>query len=286
MSNLLQRLLLFFVGVPAIFAIVWFLPGAHHAATVALVLAFCAGSGVELGRLCVQKGLRLRPALSGALGTAIPALFFASTFAGGVSFGSAGLVGLGTALVAVFLLAPFGLSRKENIAEALPSAAAYGFSIVYPGLLAGFVVLIAAEPARATEAIIAFALTTFGNDSLAWLVGSTLGKRRGIFAVSPNKSLAGFAGGFGGSFAGLLLSRIAFPASFPVPLWTLIPMALAIGAATILGDLFESALKRSAGAKDSGSGVPGRGGFLDSFDSLLFAAPLFYAFSLALGLFR
>lgn len=286
MSNLLQRLLLFFVGVPAIFAVVWLLPGAHHAATVALVLAFCAGSGLELGRLFVQKGIRVRPALSGALAVAVPLLFYASTFAGPASFGSAGLVGLGLALLAVLVLLPFGLARKEALAEALARAAAYGFILVYPGLLSGFVVLIAAEPPRATEAILAFALATFGNDSLAWLVGSTLGKRRGLVAVSPNKSLAGFVGGFAGSLGGLFLARLAFPASFPAPLPALIPMALAVGAATILGDLFESALKRSAGAKDSGSVVPGRGGFLDSFDSLLFAAPLFYAFALALGLFR
>lgn len=146
MSNLLQRLLLFFVGVPAIFAVVWLLPGAHHAATVALVLAFCAGSGLELGRLFVQKGIRVRPALSGALAVAVPLLFYASTFAGPASFGSAGLVGLGLALLAVLVLLPFGLARKEALAEALARAAAYGFILVYPGLLSGFVVLIAAEP--------------------------------------------------------------------------------------------------------------------------------------------
>ncbi len=63
-------------------------------------------------------------------------------------------------------------------------------------------------------------------------------------------------------------------------------MGSAIGAAVIVGDLFESALKRSAGIKDSGSAVPGRGGFLDSFDSLLFAAPVFYGLSLLFGFFR
>jgi phosphatidate cytidylyltransferase len=62
-------------------------------------------------------------------------------------------------------------------------------------------------------------------------------------------------------------------------------MALCVAGAAILGDLFESALKRSAGAKDSGTKVPGRGGFLDSFDSFLFAAPVFYLASRLLGLF-
>ncbi|MBL8968295.1 MAG: phosphatidate cytidylyltransferase [Spirochaetaceae bacterium] len=286
MSNLTQRLLLFFVGVPAIIAIVVFLPQGRHAAVVALLLLFSGGSGVELGRLFVDKGIAVKPAVFGAIAAVGPGLFYAALFIKRGSLAAAGIGSFVAAILAVIVLSAFAFSPKEKIPDILPRATGYGFAFIYPGLLAGFLVLIAAQPPRATEAIITFACMTFGNDSLAWLAGTTLGKRRGLIAVSPNKSLEGFFGGVAGSLAGGLAAYFAFPASFPIPVWALLLMAVAVALATVLGDLFESGLKRSAGAKDSGGVVPGRGGFLDSFDSLLFAAPVFFGLAVLLRLFR
>jgi len=61
-------------------------------------------------------------------------------------------------------------------------------------------------------------------------------------------------------------------------LFMVVLLSLVLGLTTIAGDLFESSLKRSAGVKDSGAMIPGRGGVLDSIDSLLFSAPVFYLF--------
>lgn len=107
------------------------------------------------------------------------------------------------------------------------------------------------------------------NDTMAYIVGSLIGKTP-LSPISPKKTWEGTAGG--ALLAVGVMTGIAW----------LIDPALARHAAAIsaiaavsgtLGDLFESKLKRTAGVKDSGSFMPGHGGFLDRFDSLLFAAP-------------
>ncbi len=288
MTNVAQRLLLFFIAVPLLVVAVFLMPWAKHAAVVAVILAFSAGSASELGRLFRARGVDLPQAAYIALGLAAPA----AAYVGSLLEGKVGLIGpvgalaLGGAVAAVAAFSPFALIGKEDIEGALPKAAALGFAAMYPGLLASFIVLIASEPPMATEALVAFCLVTFGNDSLAWLAGMTLGRKRGLVAVSPNKSLAGFIAGFSASTILPLACARIFPSAMDAPWWALLILGASVGVAGILGDLFESALKRSAGIKDSGNLVPGRGGFLDSFDSLLFAAPLFYGLSLLMGLFR
>ena len=126
---------------------------------------------------------------------------------------------------------------------------------------------------------------TSGNDSMAWLVGVSVGRKRGIVAVSPNKSLAGFLGGLSGSLLAGLISYYLFPNAGIASLISLLFVGLCVGVTVILGDLLESALKRSAGVKDSSSFIPGRGGILDSFDSLFFSAPLFIALASIWGFF-
>lgn len=287
MSNVAQRLLLFFIGIPLFAAAVIFLPGYHHAAIAALAILLAGGSAAEMAGLLRAGGTEVSVGLSAALGFLVPSLYYAETFLPIASAGRAGLATIGLAVLAVACFAPFAYAKKENLEKVLKTASGYGLLLIYPCLLSGFIVLIIAEMPRATEAIFSYAFLTLGNDSLAWLTGVTLGKRKNLVAASPNKSLAGFIGGMGGSCAGIFIARALFPAAFASsPAWALILMALAVGLAAISGDLFESALKRSVGVKDSGHIIPGRGGCLDSFDSLLFAAPVFYVTSLFLGLFR
>jgi phosphatidate cytidylyltransferase len=287
MTNVAQRLLLFFIGIPIFIALVVFLPGYHHAAVAVLAILLAGGSAAEMARLLRAGGIEVSIGLSTAFGFLVPSLYFAETFLSISSAGRAGLATIGLGILAVACFAPFAYAKKENLEKVLKTASGYGFLLIYPCLLSGFIVLIASEAPHATEAIFSYAFLTLGNDSLAWLTGVTLGKRKNLVAASPNKSLAGFIGGMGGSCAGILLARFLFPSAFASSsVWALLVMALAVGIAAISGDLFESALKRSVGVKDSGHMVPGRGGFLDSFDSLLFAAPVFYVASLLLGLFR
>ncbi|HTX71895.1 MAG TPA: phosphatidate cytidylyltransferase [Rectinemataceae bacterium] len=287
MSNLIQRLLLFFIGIPAIVAVVILLPQAHHGAAVLMILVFTGGAGVELAQIFRDRGVRARNSVMALLGFMPSVIAYVGALTTHLSgYGPLAVLAVGSALLGLLVFAPFAFVRADDIPDVTSRAAARGFALVYPGLLGAFVVLLACEPAWATESILTFAGLTLGNDSLAWFFGMTFGRRRGIVAVSPNKSIAGFCGGMAGSVGLAFVARALFPHAIACAWPAVVALGLTVGAAVIVGDLFESALKRSAGTKDSGSAVPGRGGFLDSFDSILFAAPVFYAASLLLGLFR
>lgn len=286
-SNIVQRLLLFFLGIPAVIAVVVFLPEAHHAAAVFVMLIFLGGAGAELGQIFRDRDINVSLIHTTYLGF-LPALaaYVASLLAGGSTYSVLEILLFFIAACALAIFLPFAFVGKEAIREVTPRTSAYGLTLLYPGLLGSFVVLLTAEPRWASESLLTFVGLTLGNDSLAWFFGITLGRRRGIVAVSPNKSLAGFIGGMGGSIGFSFVARAIAPYAMRTGWLATAVFGLLVGAAVIVGDLFESALKRSAGTKDSGSAVPGRGGFLDSFDSIIFAAPVFYAASIVFGLFR
>ncbi len=110
------------------------------------------------------------------------------------------------------------------------------------------------------------------TDMSAYFVGMAIGKHRGIFKSSPNKSLEGFLAGILFSFAGSYILIKFLGLSLPQAL----AAAISGGIFGQVGDLIESILKRDAGVKDSSNVLPGHGGILDRFDSLLLAAPIFY----------
>lgn len=115
---------------------------------------------------------------------------------------------------------------------------------------------------------------TWASDTFAYFTGSFIGKNKLCPEVSPKKTIEGFIGGTVGSI--LAVTAIGWYFNF-----ALLPMAV-LGAVTAiaatLGDLVESMFKRYTGIKDSGNVIPGHGGILDRFDSLLFTAPLTYYF--------
>lgn len=111
------------------------------------------------------------------------------------------------------------------------------------------------------------------NDTGAYLVGITTGKHRLFERISPKKSWEGFFGGLVFSIAVALFMPAIFGVTDMLG-WILV--ALVVVAGGTFGDLVESLIKRNAGVKDSGKAIPGHGGFLDRFDSLLFAWPLMF----------
>lgn len=124
---------------------------------------------------------------------------------------------------------------------------------------------------------IAIIFSIWINDTMAYIVGSLIGKTP-FSKISPKKTWEGTAGG-----AILCVVVIALLGAFiPIAQTVAVKDWIIIGALGAifgtLGDLFESKLKRMAGVKDSGNFMPGHGGFLDRFDSLLFAAPAVWMF--------
>ncbi len=109
------------------------------------------------------------------------------------------------------------------------------------------------------------------GDSLAYFVGSSVGRHKMVPAISPAKSWEGFAAGIAGSVAGAILAGNS-GAGFPI--FLMMAVGTAGGLAAVAGDLMESAMKRDAGVKDSGSLLPGHGGLLDRFDSILTVVPV------------
>jgi len=182
------------------------------------------------------------------------------------------------------LLIHFGALFFDNkLEEALPSQAITWLGALYLGFGLGFqqklLMLQGTLPKTGSRLILSLFIITWFGDTAAYFVGSFFGRRKLAPKVSPKKSWEGAFGNLGGNLLGALLMKATVCTE-----WTLVDvvaLALLLGTVGQLGDLVESTWKRSAGVKDSNAGavsIPGHGGMLDRVDSLVFAAPVLYAY--------
>lgn len=130
-------------------------------------------------------------------------------------------------------------------------------------------------------AVILLWLSTWACDTAAFFSGSTIGKHKLHPAASPNKTIEGFIAGIIGAAIPLLVVN-SLGWSSPTIL-DVIVLTVSVGLIGQGGDLLESLMKREAGVKDTASILPGHGGLLDRFDSLLLSTPVFYAYLLLSG---
>jgi phosphatidate cytidylyltransferase len=119
-------------------------------------------------------------------------------------------------------------------------------------------------------------VVTFASDSAAYFVGRALGRHKLAPTISPGKTWEGTIGGFLGAIVIALLFTLPTPLQLPIGYGQAIILGILISLFGQLGDLAESLLKRSTGAKDSGSLLAGHGGFLDRMDSIVFAGVVVY----------
>jgi phosphatidate cytidylyltransferase len=171
------------------------------------------------------------------------------------------------------LLAMTLAMRAPDLADALPRAAFLVTGVIYAfGCWKCALLLHAANPHWLMFSL----LVNWAGDIGAYYVGKSLGKHRLAPRVSPAKSWEGSAGAVVAAVAIGGFYLLHFIPSIPVA--QAIGLTIATNVAGQIGDLAESALKRGAGVKDSGTILPGHGGFLDRVDSTLFALPLVYAY--------
>ena len=179
--------------------------------------------------------------------------------------------GLLALTLAIFLLLMacacwYVFAPRASIAD----VAATAFGPLYTSLAFSSIVLIRMSDDGLTGALLTLGvmISVWGNDAIAYFVGSAIGAHSLAPRISPNKSVEGFVGGIIGSvIIWVLLGLFVIPR---LGLGMAVLCGLVVGIAGVIGDLFESRLKRGAGVKDSGNVIPGHGGLLDRSDSLLF----------------
>jgi len=276
MNKLTERLLIFFIGVPVLFIIIFFLPYYRHLVFNIFVILFSAAGAVELSAMLEKKQFHVSKIEACIFGFLAP---LAATLTVCLNFPE-WIIPLLIMATIMWVMLSKAFTSQANMINATNNAAAAFSVIIYPSFFLYWLVKMSVW--ENSGAIFLFLAIAFLNDSTAWLAGNLFGKNnRGIIPASPNKSIAGFSGGLLVSIIIPAGTAILFPSVFsvsdnPVSLVKAIVLGVITSIFASLGDLSESAIKRSCDFKNSGSLFLARGGILDSIDSVSVAAPVFY----------
>jgi phosphatidate cytidylyltransferase len=254
--------------VPPLLIALW-LGGAWIALVVALAVVL---AGVEAFRLLTAAGHASLPVLGVVLAVVV---------ALGDSLQQLP-AGSGPLLIALgFVLVGIGALTRTDPREGLAVFATTTFGALYVGLL-GYVARLGATGAPVDAAaplgwlgaerawILLLLLVVWSFDTFAYLVGRRFGRTPFMHHISPSKTMEGV---IGGAVAAAIVGAVLV-AGVGRPWLAGLGFGLVVGAAAQAGDLAESMLKRAAGAKESGTLIPGHGGLLDRVDSFLFGAPV------------
>lgn len=262
--NFLKRTITFVLGVSLVLFLIFFIPQYRHLAMDIFVFALCLMAEIETSKIVLKK-ISPIPLFSAV----IPIIsHFKSEY---------------TELALVFfilltLLTEIKTGEKDNFDSSTESVSKKIFCIVYPSYLISFITRFFSSENVNSYCIFLLLLLVFTNDTFAYVFGLLFGKNnKGIVKVSPNKSVAGFLGGFLMCIVFCIIYFKTFKKhlpSFGIEMQIILATISALLAN--IGDLAESALKRSAKIKDSGTIILGRGGVLDSLDSFITTGPLFY----------
>lgn len=253
MSPGLSRVVVALCLLPIVLGAVWL--GGWWLIALAIV-----GGLMALHELYVM-GRGLRPILLGGYIGLVLTLIGSQT--GEISWVLGGI--FSTVLVAFVI---FGFSDARPSATAAMSLTLLGVVWVGGGLAA--LILLRAIPDNGRLAVFTVLIAVFADDTAAYVVGRTIGRHKMAPRISPGKSWEGFVGGTVAAIA------VAFFAMYDQGFLTnleAVVLGAAVAFSATLGDLFESAIKRDLGVKDSGRVLAGHGGVLDRVDSLLWAGP-------------
>ena len=262
MSPLVSRIAIALILLPVVLGVVWL--GGWWLFGLALV-----GGLLALHELYAMAR-SLRPIVLGGYAGLILTLVGAQL--GGTTWVLAGILSTVVAALLVFFVS----SARQN---AVGGFALTLLGVAWVGGGLSYLMLVRDVPENGRLLIFTVLLTVFADDTAAFFVGRMIGRHRLAPAISPGKSVEGF---IGGTIAGVAVTFFALYEQDVVSTGESLILGLVIAVAATLGDLFESAVKRDLGVKDSGTLLGGHGGVLDRVDSLLWAGPAAYVALLAL----
>ncbi|HHE38706.1 MAG TPA: hypothetical protein ENL20_09060 [Candidatus Cloacimonetes bacterium] len=253
--ELLKRVILAVIFIPIILGIFYF-SGIALLSFLALIVFF---QMFELREMFFQKGVIIPIIL---LPTSILIFVLSSLF---------GTKEIVFSLLLIFFIVLGNDLFRNQLEGSISRVSTSIFSIVYSAVFLSSVYRISAFE-NGHLLILSLLVLIWITDTFAYFTGLLFGKHRGVFKASPKKSVEGFLGGlFFALIGGFVIYKFA-----DIPIEKSLAAAICAGIFGQLGDLFESMLKRDAGVKDSSNLLPGHGGVLDRFDSLLIAAPVYY----------
>ena len=256
-ATVVKRTLTAVVGIPLF---VWVVVGGSHWMFALLVVALSGAAAWELMRMFERAGRTVYGRL-GVVGAAAVTASFLAPRSTAIVF---------TLAVAATLSAPVW----ADTVHAVEPVAATLLAVAYVGWLLGHGVLLRELPDGA-HLVLFLVGTTWVGESAAYVIGSAVGRHPLAPGISPRKTVEGAAGQLAAS-----VGAAAVLGAWFIPQWSVATAMLAgglLGVVGQIGDLGESVIKRSLGAKDTGGLIPGHGGVLDRLDGLLFNTPaLFY----------
>jgi len=250
------------IGAPVV---IWLIGWSHEYvfdAVIALVAILALIEFVNLGK---HKGYDIPLVLCVVIVVIIMAAFILEHLS----------VELGVFAALLLIPASYVFSRKP-LEDSLPSSAVAVLATTYVGMLTGSLIRLRNDFPEGWKLVFFLLLVVWLGDSGAYYFGKSFGKHKLSPRISPKKTIEGLIGGIVTSIVAAIVIHLTFFKNFP--LHHAIIAGVLLSFAGVVGDLAESMWKRSADVKDSGTLLPGHGGFLDRFDSILFTAPILYCY--------
>ncbi|MBN2401522.1 MAG: phosphatidate cytidylyltransferase [Spirochaetes bacterium] len=287
-KSTLYRVLTGVIALPVYFFVLW----ADYFNSFFILIGSLAVSLItlyEYYKLC-DKGDDGKPFIIWGLaaGTAANILIYYFAFGSKIGFTYSSMfeARIVLAFIALFLsiilvIQLFGRSIKGGIY----SLAVTVFGVIYIAFFFSHIIFMKALQ-NGFFYILIFNIVIMINDTAAYFGGSLFGRHKLNFAVSPNKSWEGYFSGLVFSVVAMIITNEIYSVFLKKNLFSLIECIIAGAFLSMLGhigDLVESAIKRDAAKKDSGSFLPGHGGMWDVFDALIFSLPFFYYYLIIKG---